>query len=131
MSATTLGGVVGYSAVDQEFRRMVEESIPGTSELLELMLGKEEIISPPKPAPSKLKISSPVMITSPKLEEEESSLNVPQEAPAAAAAQSVITSESSAPVDDVATSAPAEGVATSAPTDTETEDASTSTLENQ
>jgi len=129
MSATTLGGVVGYSAVDQEFRRMVEESIPGTSELLELMLGKEEeIISPPKPAPSKLKISSPVMITSPKLEEEESSLNVPQEAPTAAA-HSVITSESSAPVEDVTTSAPVEGVATSAPTDIE--EASTSTLENQ
>lgn len=123
ISATTLGGVVGYSAVDQDFRTKVQESIPGTRELLNLMLGEEEeIISLPKPVPSKLKISAPVVITSPKLEEEESSLNAPQEAPA----QLVIISEVSAapaPVEDVTTTAPK--------VPPPTEHASTSTTANQ
>jgi len=67
ISASTLGGVVGYSAVDPGFRKMVEESIPGTSELIDLVLGEKEPISPPKPVPSKLKISSPVVITIPQV----------------------------------------------------------------
>jgi len=81
ISATTVGGVVGYSAMDKEFRKMVEESVPGTSELMELVLGKEEeVISPPKPLPSKLRIPSSVVITNPQVEEKQPVLdNLKQE----------------------------------------------------
>jgi len=60
---------------------MVEESVPGTSELMELVLGKEEeVISPPKPLPSKLRIPSSVVITNPQVEEKQPVLdNLPQE----------------------------------------------------
>ena len=57
-----MGGVVGYSAVDQDFRKMVEETLPGSGELMELVLGGKEVIPLPKPVPSKLKISSPVAL---------------------------------------------------------------------
>ena len=69
LSVGTLGGTVGYSAVDPDFRKMVEENIPGSDQLLELVLGEKEPTSPVKPVPSKLKISSPVVITKPKVEE--------------------------------------------------------------
>jgi len=60
---------------------MVEESVPGTSELMELVLGKEEeVISPPKPLPSKLRIPSSVVITNPQVEEKQPVLDdLPQE----------------------------------------------------
>jgi len=81
ISATTVGGVIGYSAMDKDFRKMVEESVPGTSELMELILGKEEeVISPPKPLPSKLRIPSSVVITNPQVEEKQPVLDdLPQE----------------------------------------------------
>ena len=63
------GGVIGYSSVDPEFRKMVEESIPGSDQVLDLVIGEKITPKPPKllpPAPSKLKISSPVVITKPK-----------------------------------------------------------------
>eukprot|EP00092_Neocalanus_flemingeri_P020720 GFUD01022454.1.p1 GENE.GFUD01022454.1~~GFUD01022454.1.p1 ORF type:complete len:807 (-),score=363.31 GFUD01022454.1:251-2671(-) len=69
ISAGTVGGAVGYSAVDPDFRKMVEETIPGSDQLMELVLGeKESSAPPPKALPSKLKISSPVMITKPQVE---------------------------------------------------------------
>eukprot|EP00092_Neocalanus_flemingeri_P070864 GFUD01087007.1.p1 GENE.GFUD01087007.1~~GFUD01087007.1.p1 ORF type:complete len:804 (-),score=353.89 GFUD01087007.1:241-2652(-) len=69
LSAGTVGGAVGYSAVDPDFRKMVEETIPGSDQLMELVLGeKESSAPPPKALPSKLKISSPVMITKPLVE---------------------------------------------------------------
>jgi len=82
ISATTVGGVVGYSAVDKEFRKMVEDSVPGTSELMELVLGKEEeVISPPKPLPSKLRIPSSVVITIPQVEEKKPVMDDPPQEP--------------------------------------------------
>jgi len=82
ISATTVGGVVGYSAVDKEFRKMVEDSVPGTSELMELVLGKEEEdISPPKPLPSKLRIPSSVVITIPQVEEKKPVMDDPPQEP--------------------------------------------------
>jgi len=83
ISATTVGGVIGYSAMDKDFRKMVEESVPGTSELMELVLGKEEkVISPPKPMPSKLRIPSSVVITNPQVEEKQPVLDNLKQEPA-------------------------------------------------
>jgi len=80
ISTATVGGVVGYAAVDKDFRKMVEESIPGTNELMDMVLGKEdEVIPTPKPSPSKLRIPSSVVITKPKVEEKPEVLDVPQE----------------------------------------------------
>jgi len=86
ISATTVGGVMGYSAVDKEFRKMVEDSVPGTSELMELVLGKEdEVISPPpKPLPSKLRIPSSVVVTNPKVEEKQPVNDDPPQEPTSA-----------------------------------------------
>jgi len=89
ISAGAVGGVVGYSAVDQDFRKMVEETIPGSNELMELVLGGKEIIPPPKPVPSKLKISSPVVITIPKVVEEKPAVLDPQESSVAGPALKV------------------------------------------
>jgi len=100
ISATTVGGVVGYSAVDKEFRKMVEDSVPGTSELMELVLGKEEeVISPPKPLPSKLRIPSSVVITIPQVEEKKPVMDDPPQEP-----HSSLTSTSqelSTPAEDI------------------------------
>ena len=62
MSAGSLGGVVGYAAVDPDFRRTLEGSIPGSSQLMELVLGEKE---PASPSISSKKITSSVMITEP------------------------------------------------------------------
>ena len=61
--------MIGYSAVDPDFRKVVEENIPGSDQVLDLVIGEKIAPSPPKlppPAPSKLRISSPVVITKPK-----------------------------------------------------------------
>jgi len=63
ISAGAVGGTVGYSAIDPDFRKLVEDSIPGSNMLIELVLGGKEPVSPPKPVPSKVKISSPLVIT--------------------------------------------------------------------
>jgi len=69
LTTAGLGGVVGYCSVDPKFRGLVEETVPGSSEALELVLGPLEAeVPPPKPKPSKLKISSPVVVTTPKIE---------------------------------------------------------------
>lgn len=63
------GGVIGYSSVDPDFRKVVEENIPGSDQVLDIVIGEKIAPSPPKlppPAPSKLRISSPVVITQPK-----------------------------------------------------------------
>ena len=47
----------------------MEENIPGSDQVLDLVIGEKIAPSPPKlppPAPSKLRISSPVVITKPK-----------------------------------------------------------------
>ena len=61
--------MIGYSSVDPDFRKLVEENIPGSDQVLDLVIGEKVAPSPPKlppPAPSKLRISSPVVITKPK-----------------------------------------------------------------
>ncbi len=61
--------MIGYSSVDADFRKVVEENIPGSDQVLDLVIGEKVAPSPPKlppPAPSKLRISSPVVITKPK-----------------------------------------------------------------
>ena len=55
--------------MDPDFRKAVEENIPGSDQVLDLVIGEKIAPSPPKlppPAPSKLRISSPVVITKPK-----------------------------------------------------------------
>jgi len=100
ISATTVGGVVGYSAVDKEFRKMVEDSVPGTSELMELVLGKEEeVISPPKPLPSKLRIPSSVVITIPQVEEKKPVMDDPPQEPPSSLAST--PQELSTPAEDI------------------------------
>ena len=42
MSAGSLVGVVGYAAVDSDFRTTMEGSIPGLSQVMELLLGEKE-----------------------------------------------------------------------------------------
>ena len=64
-----VGGVVGYSSVDADFRKMVEETVPGSDQVLDLIIGEKVSAAPPKtlpPPPSKLKINSPVVVTKPK-----------------------------------------------------------------
>ena len=82
LSAATAGGVVGYSSVDPDFRKMVEDTIPGADQVMDLVIGEKLPPPPPPPvkaAPSKLKISSPVVITMPKEEKQE--LAIKEESP--------------------------------------------------
>ena len=61
------GGVVGYASVDSEFRKLVQDTVPGSEDLLNLVLGSsspQAVVT--KPVPSKLKIPGPVVITKPK-----------------------------------------------------------------
>ena len=61
--------MIGYASVDPDFRKVVEENIPGSDQVLDLVIGEKVAPSPPKlppPPPSKLRITSPVMITKPK-----------------------------------------------------------------
>ena len=71
MTVGAVGGVVGYSSVDPDFRKLVEENVPGADQVLDLVIGEKAPAAPAKslpPPPSKLKISSPVVITKPKEE---------------------------------------------------------------
>ena len=66
-----MGGVVGYCALDEEFRRTVETNVPGSEDILNTILGEKTPVKPPTPSPpppSKLKLKSPVMVTKPKEE---------------------------------------------------------------
>jgi len=105
ISTATVGGVVGYAAVDKDFRKMVEENIPGTNELMDMVLGKEdEVIPAPKPSPSKLRIPSSVVITKPKVEEKPEVLDVPQEpasVPLLVTPADSLVSEDSVPAKDI------------------------------
>eukprot|EP00092_Neocalanus_flemingeri_P062981 GFUD01076103.1.p1 GENE.GFUD01076103.1~~GFUD01076103.1.p1 ORF type:complete len:1115 (+),score=396.69 GFUD01076103.1:224-3568(+) len=69
VSAGTLGGAVGYSALDPDFRKIVEENVPGSSQLLELLVGEKEPTTPISPVLKMPKITSSVMITKPALED--------------------------------------------------------------
>ena len=68
LTAGVGGGVVGYSAVDAEFRKLVQATVPGSEDLLDMVLGSSTITPVVKPVPSKLKISGPVVVTKPKEE---------------------------------------------------------------
>merc|ERR1719477_490229 len=63
-----LGGAVAYASVDDDFRKLLEESVPGSDQVLELLIGAPTPPPPPppKPAVSKLKIPSSVVVTKPK-----------------------------------------------------------------
>lgn len=66
LSGGAVGGAVGYASVDADFRKSVEDSVPGSDQVLGLLLGPPA--PPPKPAVSKLRIPSPVVVTKPKKE---------------------------------------------------------------
>ena len=73
MSVGAAGGVIGYAAVDQEFRKTVEETVPGSEQVLDMIIGEKTPAPAPKTVatpPSKLKISSPVVVSKPKEKEE-------------------------------------------------------------
>jgi len=77
-----LGGAVAYASVDADFRKLLEESVPGSDQVLELLIGAPEPPPPPpKPAVSKLKIPSSVVVTKPKVEKIEESVTPPAPAP--------------------------------------------------
>ena len=65
------GGVLGYAAVDKDFRKTLEDGLPGSRDILNVILGSSN--SPPphvvtKPVHSKLRIPGPVVVTKPKEE---------------------------------------------------------------
>ena len=79
-----LGGAVAYASVDDDFRKLLEESVPGSDQVMQrmdLVLDNNELKvlelligapappppPPPKPAVSKLKIPSSVVVTKPKV----------------------------------------------------------------
>jgi len=100
---------VGYAAVDGDFRKLLEDSVPGSDLLLEALLGPPSIVQPPPPksVSSKLKISSPVVVTKPK-EELESTPEVSTPPPLP-------------PIEDLTINNEAEEVESSAPVVTSTE----------
>eukprot|EP00092_Neocalanus_flemingeri_P054071 GFUD01063666.1.p1 GENE.GFUD01063666.1~~GFUD01063666.1.p1 ORF type:complete len:1125 (-),score=395.18 GFUD01063666.1:153-3527(-) len=77
VSAGTLGGAVGYSALDPDFRKIVEENVPGSSQLLELLVGEKEPTAPISPVLKMPKITSSVMITKPMLDDKPSTSVLP------------------------------------------------------
>ena len=100
VTAGTAGGVVGYCALDEDFRKTVEESVPGSGDILDAILGEKTPLKPPTPLPpppSKLKIRSPIVETKPKVEpkpldaslETKPALEVKEEIPAPAPVTSV------------------------------------------
>ena len=61
---------MAYASVDSDFRKLLEDSVPGSDQALELLLGSSAPPPPPpKPSPSKLRISSPVVVTKPAAKE--------------------------------------------------------------
>ena len=84
MTGGGLGGAVAYASVDDDFRKLLEESVPGSDQVIQkdgLVLNYNELKvlelligapappppPPPKPAVSKLKIPSSVVVTKPKV----------------------------------------------------------------
>ena len=85
MGGGGLGGAVAYASVDADFRKLLEESVPGSDQVpfvtflceilnelklqvLEALIGAPEPPPPPpKPTVSKLKIPSSVVVTKPKV----------------------------------------------------------------
>jgi len=67
-SAGVGGGVLGYAAIDQDFRKLVQDNVPGSEDVMKMILGDTEPSKPnpvSKPVPSKLKIPGPVVVTKP------------------------------------------------------------------
>lgn len=62
------GGVLGYAALDPDFRKTLEAGLPGSEDVLNMILGSASPPSPvvTKPVPSKLRIPGPVVVTKPK-----------------------------------------------------------------
>jgi len=59
LTLTVAGGTVGYAALDAEFRKNVEEVVPGAETALGAILGEKELEKPPPP-PTSAKKSIPV-----------------------------------------------------------------------
>jgi len=69
LTAGASAGAVGYAAVDNDFRKSLQAAVPGSEEALNAVLGPLTTAPPPPPpkaAPSKLRISGPVVVTPPK-----------------------------------------------------------------
>ena len=63
LTVGAVGGGLGYCALDEEFRATVEESVPGSDQVLDLVLGERTPApAPTSPSPSKLNISSPTVV---------------------------------------------------------------------
>jgi hypothetical protein len=61
--ATSLGvgGTMAYAGVDDEFRVVVEDSVPGADMVMEMVLGKRTLAEKVMEVPSKLKITTTVL----------------------------------------------------------------------
>ena len=69
LTVGAVGGGLGYCALDDEFRATVEESVPGSDQVLDLVLGERvPARAPTPPLPSKLNISSPIVFTEAEVE---------------------------------------------------------------
>ena len=72
-----VGGTIGYAGVDDQWRMLVEESVPGADEVMEMLLGKRTPVETISEVP-KLKTGSAVVATHPGEEVEKSPpLSVP------------------------------------------------------
>jgi len=77
-----VGGTLGYASYDQTFREDLQKQVPGSDQVLDLILGPMTPLPPPapKPAPkpiSKLKIPSSIVVTPPKSDEKVESVVQP------------------------------------------------------
>ena len=52
------GGTIGYAGYDSEFRLLVEDSVPGSKDVLDVILGDDNV-DPGQPLPKKVDISVP------------------------------------------------------------------------
>jgi len=75
-------GAIGYASVDSDFRKIVQDTLPGSEEALNAVLGPIMVAPPPpppsKPSPSKLRIPGPVVVTPPKSEIVKSQEDAPE-----------------------------------------------------
>ena len=77
VTSVGIGGTIGYAGVDDQFRMLVEESVPGADEVMEMLLGKRTPVETISEVP-KLKTGSAVVATHPGQEVEQSPpLSVP------------------------------------------------------
>lgn len=53
-----MGGAVGYASIDKDFRKNVEEAVPGASGLFSLVLGEPEPEKPVKKVSNKIPVTS-------------------------------------------------------------------------